>query len=516
MSPNPAPIMDKAKAEARKMTKKEWRLVVEVCHDHLRLIRRYLITKAPLAAGASLRLAVRFSYRVDTMATDGRYLLINPNFLMALSTEEGGFVYAHEALHPALGHLWRRGNRDPHLWNVAADYVDNAMLVAAGLTPPKGVLYDPQYVGMTTEEVYAKLAKDQENGYSQPRKRDGDPTPDHEQWEKGESLWPNEEPEEEPEDEEGEGPGGDGEDEQDEEQEGQGGQGDSDEEDDEDGEEDYDGQGESGDDEDDEDADDDEDDEDYDGQEDPEDDVEKNPWEHEEEDDGIGEPLAGDDLESAWRQTFRQAEEEARMSGGIDGKLEKALGAADPVMNWKVILAEYMGRAAGSNRRTDWTKARKYRMPGGGRYFMPKSKREGVKVGAIVDVSGSVGPESRKQFIAELVKLTYQTGPNAKLHIALSNHGLIRPTYPHVRTEADLPIDEIAGYSGGTCFQQAFSYFDTVQGEDRPTLLIVLTDGEVWIDYKPPKDMDVLWLITIPGDYNKPWGKTIKMDPHRS
>lgn len=96
---------------------------------------------------------------IPTAATDGRSLLINPGFFMNMPFNERITLLAHEVLHVALDHMHRLGERDPKLWNVAADYVINGHLVKAGYTLPKGGLHDIKYDGKSTEEVYDILYK---------------------------------------------------------------------------------------------------------------------------------------------------------------------------------------------------------------------------------------------------------------------------------------------------------------------------------------------------------------------
>jgi len=96
---------------------------------------------------------------MTTAATDGRDLYVHPKFFIDLTPNERITLLAHEALHVALDHMHRIGNRDPKLWNIAADYVINGSLKKAGYTLPQGGLYDQKYDGMTTEEVYNILDK---------------------------------------------------------------------------------------------------------------------------------------------------------------------------------------------------------------------------------------------------------------------------------------------------------------------------------------------------------------------
>ena len=64
-----------------------------------------------------------------TAATDGRNLYYNTQFFNAMSNKEIEFVIAHEILHMVYDHLGRRQDRNPMLYNIAADYIVNNLLV---------------------------------------------------------------------------------------------------------------------------------------------------------------------------------------------------------------------------------------------------------------------------------------------------------------------------------------------------------------------------------------------------
>jgi predicted metal-dependent peptidase len=101
----------------------------------------------------------QFTEDMPTAATDGKNLLINPNFFWDLPTNQRIGLLAHEVLHVALDHMHRRENREPQLWNVAADYVINYALSNAGYSLPPGALIDSQYRDMSTVQVYDLLNK---------------------------------------------------------------------------------------------------------------------------------------------------------------------------------------------------------------------------------------------------------------------------------------------------------------------------------------------------------------------
>lgn len=95
---------------------------------------------------------------VPTAATDGRKIYFNPEFFARLTREELTGVILHEVLHCAYLHIPRRGLRDPHKWNIAADLVINPMVEdVPGAKLPIGALLDPKYAGKRVEEVYDML-----------------------------------------------------------------------------------------------------------------------------------------------------------------------------------------------------------------------------------------------------------------------------------------------------------------------------------------------------------------------
>ncbi|UZA02945.1 DUF2201 family putative metallopeptidase [Moraxella bovis] len=93
-------------------------------------------------------------------ATNGKQLLINPKTFMELTDNEQVFLLAHETLHVAYIHTLRRDDRDHQIFNMACDYVINLELVNQGMTMIQGVLLDRKYHGMSSEEVYDLLIKD--------------------------------------------------------------------------------------------------------------------------------------------------------------------------------------------------------------------------------------------------------------------------------------------------------------------------------------------------------------------
>jgi predicted metal-dependent peptidase len=104
------------------------------------------------------------------MATDGSRIVYNSAFVDELKPAELEGTLAHEVLHCALGHQCRRGERDPELWNEAADYAINPILIENGFVLPAGALIDPAFNNLSAEEIYARLLRrtSEGNGAAKP------------------------------------------------------------------------------------------------------------------------------------------------------------------------------------------------------------------------------------------------------------------------------------------------------------------------------------------------------------
>jgi predicted metal-dependent peptidase len=114
-----------------------------------------------------------FTYDVPTAATDGRNIIINPQYLLGLKPAERIFVYAHEvdhaiSKHPSRGKHYRRedGLRgkpwDHQFANICMDYTINAGLLenGIGMCNPSWCYADDVTGADLWEDVYEKKWKD--------------------------------------------------------------------------------------------------------------------------------------------------------------------------------------------------------------------------------------------------------------------------------------------------------------------------------------------------------------------
>jgi len=109
--------------------------------------------------------------KVKTMATDGKSIVYNADFVNRLTEEEVNFVLIHEVMHNANFHFSRMGDRNPKRWNRAADYainlqIDDMRSEPGGtiLKPPAKILLNQRFKVdgsiLSAEQIYDILIKE--------------------------------------------------------------------------------------------------------------------------------------------------------------------------------------------------------------------------------------------------------------------------------------------------------------------------------------------------------------------
>src|SRR5215468_10924883 len=134
----------------------------------LKLLRArvQLLFKQPFFATLCLRLKL-IPASVPTMATNGKVIYYHSAFVESITQEQLEGVLAHEVLHCALAHHCRRGLRKKRLWNIAADYAINPVVLKNGLVLPAGALISPEYEGLCAEQIYDRMLQEGSGGSSQ-------------------------------------------------------------------------------------------------------------------------------------------------------------------------------------------------------------------------------------------------------------------------------------------------------------------------------------------------------------
>lgn len=111
-------------------------------------------------------LQLYWDWTCPTASTDGTGIWVNPDFFMSLKPEERVFLLVHEAMHTALLHMIRRGNRNKNKWNIACDHFINLSLIERGFKMPAMGLADSKYSGLSADEIYRLLPDEPPTGYS--------------------------------------------------------------------------------------------------------------------------------------------------------------------------------------------------------------------------------------------------------------------------------------------------------------------------------------------------------------
>jgi predicted metal-dependent peptidase len=161
--------------------------------DKLVTARIGLLLKQPFFGNLATRLKiVNADDWCPTAATDGRHFYYNTEFIDSLTPRETEFLFGHEVLHCVFDHFQlRAGTRDAQIWNIAADYAVNQILVdnKIGEMPKdakgkdKG-FQDDKYRDIASEQIYDELYKKAKKNGKDMLKKLGQLLDEHIDWDK--------------------------------------------------------------------------------------------------------------------------------------------------------------------------------------------------------------------------------------------------------------------------------------------------------------------------------------------
>ena len=149
--------------------------------DEISKIKMKTLAHQPFfGAGASKLLWVA-DKQMKTAATDGTSIKFNPDFLMSLSSKQQVGLVVHEILHVYGKHHIRGIGLDHNLHNIATDYWINLQIQDAieaeirrrgvsCMELPEGALLDEKYRGMSSDDIYKLLLKEQKQPDVNPRR----------------------------------------------------------------------------------------------------------------------------------------------------------------------------------------------------------------------------------------------------------------------------------------------------------------------------------------------------------
>lgn len=133
-------------------------------HVRISKARTMLILDHPFFGALSLRLKIvedATKSKTKDMATDGRAIYFNREYVDKLEDDELIGMLAHLVMHPAMQHHTRRGHRDMKKWQKATDYAINQPLIDAGFKLPMNLPVDPRHTGKSAESIYSVLLEEE-------------------------------------------------------------------------------------------------------------------------------------------------------------------------------------------------------------------------------------------------------------------------------------------------------------------------------------------------------------------
>lgn len=233
---------------------------------------------------------------------------------------------------------------------------------------------------------------------------------------------------------------------------------------------------------------------------------------------GAGEYAFGDahgkaiDNHSVWNQSDVGADEARQVvhdlvqqavqksQGNVPGHVSELLKKlAKPVVRWREMLRQYLGRHVG-NRRTTYSRASRrfsqFGIPG-------TSTHAAATVNVIVDTSGSVSTDELQRFFAEIESIAYR----AKINVLLWDHDF-QGFGPYKR--GAWKNFKVNG-RGGTDMAAPIKYL--MDKKLIADVQVMFTDGEC--NYAPKQEFPMITVISRGKGYgNEPgWGQTVFMAP---
>jgi len=472
------------------------------------------LRKVPLSASRMVAIC-----GMPTAAVDGKTIFYNEEWVGKLPEKARMGLLAHEVLHPALGHLWRRGNRHLELWNCAVDFAANDIIkrMIPNVELPDGGLYDSRFQGMAAEQIYSILEKEARkitrpgggDGHLEKTVRDGqDPKggkgrqkaggkPEEK---KGKGAGKGEEKgkkgkgaggkkaKEEKGDEDGEGDadpedgksdslteaeskaegqkgkgkdGQEGEDgegsEEDGEGEGKGGKGKGE------------GKGEG------------------EGQAPAE--QQEGEGGGEESDTGEMEDGPEESMEQHWRDVLVQAAMVAKQKGNLPAQLARLVeDVTAPKVPWQAIIEQFLTEVL----RDDYDMMKQDRRFIEQGIYFPDLQSNATSVAVAVDTSGSIGKRELVAFVSEMTGLLRCRGIASMRVMACDAEVTLDETLGPTD-----PLPENYPGGGGTDFRPVFKRLrDGMQSGERPALLVYLTDGCGTYPERDELGIPVIWMMT--------------------
>jgi predicted metal-dependent peptidase len=468
-------------------------LDLQAIETKLAAARTRLILDKPFLGALVLRLPMIAAKQdwCKTTATDARSFYYNPAFINSLDMSQTQFILAHEALHCALSHFFRREHRIKHRWDIACDFAINPLLVDDGLSPPPEALLFDAYRGMTAEEIYPllddndqsetldqhlyddKTEQQSQNDPKSPPQSKGNQQADKGQNKDGDKPDKDSKPRDQDEPDESQGrekdprSKGSGTSHDSRQQEKQAGRGSASEsENTQSGK-----QGEE-------------------GRSNTKQGADKPP------------PLSSQEKENLavqWQQRLAGAAQQAMQSGKFGGDMARIVDhMLQPRLPWRMLLADFMTASA----RDDFSYMRPSRREGSA--ILPSLRSSQIDLAIAIDTSGSIRDEEIDEFLSEIDAIKSQL--RARISLLPCDSELARDAPWIFESWDEITMPDLKG-GGGTSFVPVFDWAD--KQDKLPDLLVYFTDAVGQFPKVEP-GYPVIWLVK--GKQKTPWGRRIQLN----
>jgi len=139
-----------------------------------------------------------------------------------------------------------------------------------------------------------------------------------------------------------------------------------------------------------------------------------------------------------------------------------------------------------------------------GHAILPAYRQRVPRVDVLIDTSGSMGSEQLAVAVSECSGILKQVG--ARVRLICCDAAV--ETFEYIHDARDI-LRKLKG-GGGTDFTPAFRRIAT--SEDRPEMLIALTDGDATVPDLPPRDLTVIWCVIDGSRAPAEWGERININ----
>jgi predicted metal-dependent peptidase len=225
-------------------------------------------------------------------------------------------------------------------------------------------------------------------------------------------------------------------------------------------------------------------------------------WDKGKNDDGYGNEITKEQLESRIRENVASAAVAARMAGALSANVaEKVEGILQPKLDWKSILRDMVVSTAHNNfRLVPSSKKHLWR-----NIYLPATTGHEISIAAVIDTSGSISSDEMKEFLAEIEGIC-SAFDEYTIYLFACDMKIQQRWELHSEDE----VPRLLSGRGGTSFRPAL---EAIQKEQLDiSAVIYLTDLYPNDGYPEMPDIPVIWVSVSPPEVKPPWGELINID----